>query len=310
MILGQVTGQLIGQILVIGSLYALVGVGFVVLFRATSVVNFAQGEFMVLGAYFFYGFLVELHQNAIIAIIAAAIATMVLGLVVNALIFYRLVGASLFTIVVATMGLSLLLETVQLIVWGPDTRELPNVLSNSTLIRPLGIPLSTLDVVTIVGAVAVIAVLEMGLRRTKIGVRMRAVADSTLLAALQRVSIPWYSGLAWALASLCSALAGVGIALQTAVDPVNIGQLGLLIFPVVIIGGIDSVVGAFAGGFIVAAIQTLVGYYLSGTWVDPICYGLLLVFLLLRPRGLFGSREIQRVLGPVWCSCDRSLALT
>jgi branched-chain amino acid transport system permease protein len=293
--MSQAAGQLTGQILVLGCLYALVGVGFVVLFRATGVVNFAQGEFMVLGAYFFYGFLVELHLDALVSILAAMIATMVLGLLVNALIFYRLVGASLFTIVVATMGLSLLLETIQLIVWGPDTRVLPNVLSGNNLISPLGIPLSALDLVTIIGSVVLIAALAIGLQRTRVGVRMRAVADSTLLAALQRVSIPRYAGLAWALASLCSALAGVGIALQTAVDPVNIGQLGLLIFPVVIIGGIDSIGGAFVGGLIVASIQTLVAYYLSGTWVDPINYGLLLAFLLLRPRGLFGSREIIRV---------------
>src|ERR1700733_2588788 len=142
--LGQVAGQLTSQSITTGSIYALVGVGFVILFRATGVVNFAQGEFMVLGAYFFYGFLVELHLDALVSILAAMIATMVLGLLVNALIFYRLVGASLFTIVVATMGLSLLLETIQLIVWGPDTPGLPDVLSGHNLISPLGIPLSAL----------------------------------------------------------------------------------------------------------------------------------------------------------------------
>ena len=75
----------------------------------------------------------------------------------------------------------------------------------------------------------------------------------------------------------------------------NIGQLGLLIFPVVIIGGVDSIIGALVGGLIVATIQTLVAYYLNGIWVDPICYGMLLVFLLFRPRGIFGTREIVRV---------------
>jgi branched-chain amino acid transport system permease protein len=294
-ILASTAGQLTQEAAVMGCLYALVGVGFVVLFRATGVVNFAQGEFMVLGAYVFYWLVVELHQNPVFSIVATVVALMLLGLVVNAVMFYRLVGASLFTIVVATMGLSLLLQTLQLIAWGPDTRELPNVLSNRIFASPLGIPLSSLDVVTILGAIVVIIVIELMLRRTRVGLRMRAVADSTLLAALHRVSIPWYAGLAWALASLCSALAGVGIALQTAVDPVNIGQLGLLIFPVVIIGGIDSISGALVGGLIVATIQTLVGFYLSGTWVDPICYGLLLAVLLLRPRGLFGTREIVRV---------------
>jgi len=293
--LGQVAGQLTSQSITTGSIYALVGVGFVILFRATGVVNFAQGEFMVLGAYFFYGFKVELHQNSLVAILAALIAMAALGIVVNMVIFYRLVGASLFTVVIATFGLSILLETAGLIVWGPDTRELPNIFSNNTLVSPLGIPLTTLDIVTIVVAIVLIVLLEIILRTTRTGVRMRAVADSTLLAALQRVHIPRFAGLAWAIASVCSAIAGVALALQSAVDPVNIGQLGLLIFPVVIIGGVDSIIGALVGGLIVATIQTLVAYYLNGIWVDPICYGMLLVFLLFRPRGIFGTREIVRV---------------
>ncbi len=293
--MGQVAGQLISQVITIGIIYALVGVGFVILFRATGVVNFAQGEFMVLGAYFFYAFKVEFGQSTLVSLIAAMAAIMALGVVVNIVIFYRLVGASLFTIVIATLGLSLLLETVALMVWGPDTRELPTVFSNQVVIRPLGIPLTPLDIITVVTAIVIIILIEVMMRTTRIGVRMRAVADSTLLAALQRVNVPRFAGLAWALAALCSGAAGVALALQTAVDPVNIGQLGLLIFPVVIIGGVDSVVGALVGGLIVAAIQTLVAYFMNGIWVDPICYGLLLVFLLMRPRGIFGTREIVRV---------------
>src|SRR3984885_13798628 len=173
--LGQVAGQLTSQSITTGSIYALVGVGFVILFRATGVVNFAQGEFMVLGAYFFYGFNVELHQNVLVSIIAAMIAMMILGVVVNMVIFYRLVGASLFTIVIATLGLSLLLETVALMVWGPDTRELPTVFSNQVAIRPFGIPLTPLDIITVVTAIMIIVLIEVMMRTTRIGVRMRAV---------------------------------------------------------------------------------------------------------------------------------------
>jgi branched-chain amino acid transport system permease protein len=207
-VLGQVAGELTAQVITTGSIYALVGVGFVILFRATGVVNFAQGEFMVLGAYFFYGFKVELGQSTLIALIAAMVAIMVLGAIVNIVIFYRLVGASLFTIVIATLGLSLLLETAALIVWGPDTRELPPIFSNSTLVSPLGIPLTSLDLITVAVAIVLIVLIELLLRGTRIGVRMRAVADSTLLAALQRVNVPRFAGLAWALAALCSGAAG------------------------------------------------------------------------------------------------------
>jgi branched-chain amino acid transport system permease protein len=143
--------------------------------------------------------------------------------------------------------------------------------------------------------VALIIILEVVLQRSRLGVRMRAVADSSLLSALQRVRVPAYSGLAWGISGLCSALAGVSLAMQTAVDSNNISSLGLLIFPVVIIGGVDSIRGALVGGLIVAAIQEVAGVYLGGNWVDPCAYGLLLLVLLFRPRGLFGTREIVRI---------------
>lgn len=290
-----VAGELIAQTIVVGSLYALVGVGFVILFRSTGVVNFAQGTFMVLGAYCFYSFFVLAHQAFVVALLLSMLIVTVVGVLANRLLFRRLIGADLFIVVVATMGLSLALQTVILIVWGPNTRVLPDILTPGPLFGIWSISFTRLDTFTGISAIMLIVVLEVLLRRTRLGIGMRAVADSTLLAALQRVNVARFSGLAWAIAALCSALAGIALAMRTAVDPVNIGALGLLIFPVVIIGGVDSIGGALVGGLIVAAIQNLTSYYLGGAWVAPVAYGLLLVVLLVRPRGLFGTREIVRI---------------
>jgi len=290
-----IVGHVIAETLVLGTLYAVVGVGFVILFRSTGIVNFAQGTFMVLGAYVFYTLYVEAHQGFLVSLVVALVAITLLGAVVNTLLFRRLIGADLFIVVVATMGLSLTLQTVALIIWGPDVRVLPHILPSETVVQPLGIPFNRLDLLTIAAGVVLVGTLILVLRRSRLGLAMRAVADSTLLAALQRVNVPFYSGLAWAISGLCSALAGVALAMRTAVDPTNISSLGLLIFPVVIIGGVDSIGGALVGGLIVAVIQELTNLYLGGSWVNPIAYGLLLLMLLVKPRGLFGSQEIVRV---------------
>jgi branched-chain amino acid transport system permease protein len=292
---GSVIGHVIAETLVLGTLYAVVGVGFVILFRSTGVVNFAQGTFMVLGAYIFYTMYVVAHQDVVLSVVVSLIAITVLGAAVNTLMFRRLIGADLFIVVVATMGLSLTLQTIALTIWGPDVRVLPHILPGETFIAPFGVPFDRLDLLTMSASVVLVGTLIVLLRKSRLGLAMRAVADSTLLAALQRVNVSLYSGIAWAIAGLCSALAGVALAVRTAVDPTNIGSLGLLIFPVVIIGGVDSIGGALVGGLIVAAIQQVTNLALSGSWVNPIAYGLLLLMLLVKPRGLFGTREIVRV---------------
>jgi branched-chain amino acid transport system permease protein len=210
--------------------------------------------------------------------------------------FHRLLGAELFVTVIATMGLSVVLQMLTFLIWGPQVRPLPPTLPSGTVIAPLGIPFSAVDLLAIGTSVVLIVALELTMQRTVLGVRMRAVADSPLLAALTRVNVHAVSTLAWAIAALCSAVAGIAVALRvTAVDPVSLGQLGLLIFPVVIIGGVDSLRGAMVGGLIVAATQNLAVLFLGGNWVNPLAYAILLLMLLIRPRGLFGSRSIARI---------------
>jgi branched-chain amino acid transport system permease protein len=288
--------QLVGNTLTLGCLYALVGMGFVVLFRATGVVNFAQGTFMVLGAYIFYTVVATAEQPFWIAFVIALAAIAALGAIVYLTMFYRLLGADLFVTVIATMGLSVVVQTMTFLIWGPQVRALPPVVSNSVIVTPFGVPLSPVDLVAIGTSLALIAALELTMQRTVLGIRMRAVADSPLLAALTRVNVTFVCALAWAISSLCAAVAGIAVTLRiTAVDPVSLGQLGLLIFPVVILGGVDSLRGAMVGGLAVAAIQNLAVVWLGGNWVNAAAYAVLLLMLLLRPRGLFGSRVVARI---------------
>jgi len=291
----ELVARLIGNTLTLGSLYALVGIGFVILFRSTGVVNFAQGTFMVVGAYIFYAVAVAGFGFWVASLVALVVIAVLGGLVYLGL-FHRLLGAELFVTVIATMGLSVVLQTLTFLIWGPQVRALPEVLPSGVVVAPLGIPFTAVDLLAIGTSVVLIAVLELALQRTVLGIRMRAVADSPLLAALSRVNVHRVCVMAWSISALTSAVAGIAVTLRvTAVDPVSLGQLGLLIFPVVIIGGVDSIRGAMVGGLAVAAIQNLAVVFFGGNWVSPVAYAVLLLMLLLRPRGLFGSRAIARI---------------
>jgi branched-chain amino acid transport system permease protein len=287
--------QLTGNTLVLGSLYALVAIGFVILFRSTGVVNFAQGVCMVLAAYLFNA-LVVWGVPWILAFGIAILAIAVLGALVYLVLLHRMIGADLFVTVIATLGLSVVLQTVTFLIWGPNVRALPDLMAGGTFVTIVGIPFTRVDLVAIGLSVALIAGFELSLRRTVLGMQTRAVADSTYLAALVGIRVHAICALAWAVSSLCAGVAGIAVALRVgAVDPVSIGQLGLLVFPVVIIGGVDSIHGAMVGGMLVAAIQSVVAYFLGGTWVSSVAYAVLLLMLLIRPRGLFGTQAVARI---------------
>lgn len=289
-------GSLIANTLVLGSLYGLVGVGFVILFRSTGVVNFAQGALMVLAAYLVYTCAQSFSLPLWLCFVVSTAAIGILGALLYLGMFRRMAGADLFVTVIATLGLSVVIQMVTIMIWGAQVRPMPDLPSVRTVLKIIGIPFTAVDLVAIILSVVLIVVLELGLRWTSLGIATRAVADSSHLAALMKVRVHGISALAWGVSSLCAGAAGCVLSLIVgSVDPVSIGQLGLLVFPVVIIGGVDSVKGALIGGLLVAAIQSVVQYYLGGNWVDPLAYAALLVVLLARPRGLFGSYAVARI---------------
>ena len=292
----SVLGSLISNTLVLGSMYALVGIGFVILFRSTGVVNFAQGSLMVLAAYLLYTCADAFHLPLWICFMISVVAIGILGGLFYLGMFRRMVGADLFVTVIATLGLSVVVQMITIMIWGAQVRPMPELPSGKPVFSIGPIPFTAVDLTAIILSAVLIVILEVGLRRTVLGIATRAVADSSHLAALMKVRVHAISATAWAVSAMCAGVAGCILSLIVgSVDPVSIGQLGLLVFPVVIIGGVDSINGALIGGILIAAIQNLVQYYLGGNWVDPIAYAALLVMLLVRPRGLLGSRAVTRI---------------
>jgi branched-chain amino acid transport system permease protein len=281
--------------LVLGSLYTVVGIGFVILYKATHVLNFAQGSLMLLGAFVFFTLNQDAGLSWPIAMVLSIVAMGVIGGALYLLFFRRLVGAAEFTLVIATLGLSVLLLTVCLITWGPATRTMPDQLSRKPLISFGNVQFSSIDVFSIALAVVVIVGLDVALRHTRLGIKMRAVADHPLLASQLKVNVNKMSAIAWAIAAACAGVAGIAYAMRLSIDPAGMTALGLLAFPAILLGGLDSVRGVLAGGFVLAIAQNGAAFYFGGEWSNVTAYAVMLAVLLVRPRGFFGSRLAVRL---------------
>jgi branched-chain amino acid transport system permease protein len=277
-----------------GCIYALIGVGFVVIFRATGVVSFAQGTFMMVGALLFAS-CIRAGIGLAGALVIAGLTLFVTGAVVYWLVFSRLVGGEAFVVSVATVGLGTLLESAALLIWGPGIIGMPVLFSYKTHHIVGTLAVNNLQIFTVVFTVSVFAVIIYGLQRTPVGLRMRAVANNTRLASLAGVNVVRMSMLAWAIAALTGAFAGVAFLLGTQPDPGTIYSLGLAAFPAILLGGLDSIPGALVGGVLIGLLEAWVATYIGGDWQDVISYIVLLGVMLVRPQGLFGSSEIARL---------------
>jgi branched-chain amino acid transport system permease protein len=288
-------GTIIETGLTTGCILALIGVGFVLVFRATGVVSFAQGAFMVLGALIF-GTISHDGGNLAVGLVVVCAALPILGGLIYWLVFSRLVGAETFVTSVATVGLGILVEAISLLIWGPTTILVPAPFSFRTSYHIWGqLHLTPLDLFTFILTAAVFVVILIGLHRSRVGLRMRAVANNTRLAAFNGVNVVRTSTLAWALGAVTAGLAGVVYLLGTQPDPGSVFSLGLAAFPAILLGGLDSIVGALVGGLLIGLGQATIGVYLGGNWQTVVAYVVLLVVLLVRPQGIFGDARVARL---------------
>ncbi|SEG92940.1 branched-chain amino acid transport system permease protein [Thermomonospora echinospora] len=289
----SVVAQAVVGTIVTGSVYGLVGVGFALLFRASKVLSFAQGGFMLLGAFVFYS-LVTGGRPFLPAVLVTMITVAAFSAVVYVLIFARVAAREAFATSVATIGLAGVLQAAVGIRYGTAPLSLPDVVSTRAF-RILGAVVQVADIVAVVMAVTVVAALVLILRHSQIGLRMNAVADNATLAVHLGISSARIATVAWALAGGTAALAGIAFSLRSAVDPVGVANIGLLAFPAIILGGLGSVGGALAGGLLLAGIQNAVRIGIGAGWVDFVSFALMLGFLFFRPSGLFGKAEVVRL---------------
>jgi len=285
--------------LVIGSIYSAVALGFVIIYKATRVVNFAQGEFLMLGSYVCYAFLVQMHVPFWAALALTIAFGIVLGLLVERLILRPMIGEPIISIIMVTIGLSLVLRSIVSAVWGTDIRVYEPKLFPQEMVHVGGVPVSLEFVWCFVLSIILLVLFSAFFKYSKAGVAMRATAFNQQVAQSMGISVKFIFGLSWVISAVISGIGGVLIGNINGIN-VTLYHFGLKVFPATILGGLDSILGAAVGGFIIGVLENLSdGFFkayfdLSGVKeVAP--FVILVVILMIKPYGLFGTKEIERV---------------
>ncbi len=266
--------------------------GFVLIYKATEMVNFAQGELMMLGA--FVGYSISMTALGYWgALLLTPVAMFVFGYVLDAGLLRRVMGQPQFVVVILTIGLGLIFRGGASMVWGADTKNLLTPFSVSQL--TLGGVTLPMKLVVIVGAAAVlVSMLYLFFRRARLGIAMQGTSENQLAAAYVGIPTKKVFSLVWGLSAAIAGLAGVLVAPVILVDP-NMGSVGLNAFAAAVIGGFGSLPGAAAGGLIVGITQQLASYYLPEGWREAAPYLLMLAVLVVSREGLFGKRTQKKV---------------
>jgi len=287
------------QLLIIGiatgSIYGLIALGFVLVYKATRVFNFAQGDLMMLGAYMLTTLAAHsLGLPAWLAIVLAVATGAPIGLAFQYVFARPLIGQPFLPVVMATIGASLIIQAVVLIAWGPLDISYSTQFPQDVF-RVSGVRISSFDLVTIAIAAGCVALFALFFRLTTIGLQMRAAAEHNEAAILSGINVHRVSLVSWGIGTLLAFVAGIILANAQGAVSFSLSGLGLLAFPAVVIGGLESVPGAVVGGVIVGVLQALIGGYYDPLAQNSLVYAALLLMLLVRPYGLFGQREIRRV---------------
>ena len=289
--------QLILSGVIVGSIYGLIALGFVLIYKATDVVNFAQGELMMIGAYFCYYLIITFHVPFIPAFLMTLLFSALLGILIEFLILRPMIGKHVFSVIMVTVGLATLLRSLVGLFWGHDTYRFPAPFSDKA-IHVLGLSILPVELATVLAALVMFILFYLFFKYSKLGLAMRATAFDQKSAFLMGISVRKIFSLSWVLASVVASIGGIFLASVSSLQT-NMSIIGLKVFPAVVLGGIDSVAGAILGGLIVGLTENLAGGYLSkvfGSGVKELsAFFSLLLILMIRPYGLFGKKEITRV---------------
>jgi branched-chain amino acid transport system permease protein len=276
-----------------GGILALVALGFVLIYKASGVINFAQGEFLLVGAYVIMASLVTYKLPWIVGILVAMGVAVALGITVERFILRPLIGQPIISVIMVTIGLAQVLHSAVQIIWGTRPRPFPDFIPTGS-VEILGARVAANRLVAIALVAGALILFTLFFKKSRHGIAMRAVADDQQAAMVMGISVRRIFAMAWALSGACAVLGGLLVANLIGVSG-QVGAFGLLVFPVVILGGLDSIPGAVVGGAIIGLLGSYTGGYVGGGLQTVIPYVALVFILLVRPYGLFGQVRIERV---------------
>jgi len=279
-----------------GAILALVALGFVLIYKASDVINFAQGNFLTVGAFLAYAFVVQIGLPWTVGVLLTLIAAVLLGVVVERFILRPMIGEPIISVIMVTIGLASVLTAFVNAVWGTTGRAFPPFLPSMPL-NIMGAIISA-DRLLALSLVAILLVIFMlFFRFSKEGIAMRATADDQQAALSMGISVKRVFAMAWSISAVVAAIAGIIVANIIGLNATALAGFGLRVFPVVILGGLDSIPGAIVGGIIIGLLEVYTAGYtppeLGLSQVIP--FIVLILILMVKPYGIFGEVRIERV---------------
>lgn len=289
--------QLVISGLAVGVLYSLVALGFVVIYKASDILNFAHGEIIMLSAYIFYSSNALMHLPFLLSFAITLSFSFIFGLMIEQVLLRRMIGEPVFSIIMVTLGLGIILRSVIKMFWGAVNRPVPRYFSEDpVLIGNIVLPWAYL--IMIIVGVGLFFLFFLFFQYSRKGLAMRATANRQDIAYIMGIDVKGIFALSWGIACLVASVGGILFAYINLVNP-QLYHLGLKVFPAVILGGLDSIPGAIIGGCTIGMLENLIGGYFShalgGGLKEVAPYIVLLIVLMIKPYGLFGSKEIERL---------------
>jgi branched-chain amino acid transport system permease protein len=290
--------QLVLNGLIVGTLYGVVAMSFVLIYKASQVVNFAQGEFLLIGAWACWWLLTQFQLPFLLGFLVTLAFMMVFGLVLQVVVLRPLIGEPVISVIMVTIGLSIFFQALMKWMFGVFAQPYPQIFA-ANQVNILGLQVQTAYIMSLVISVIIMGGFAVFFRYSKYGLAMRATAFNQQVAQSLGISVRKMFALSWAISAVVSAVAGVVVGVVNGVSSA-LSFYGIKVFPAVILGGLDSIVGAVLGGIIVGVLENVAHFvdseYLNwGNMFAIAPFYVLILILLVKPYGLFGTKDIERV---------------
>jgi len=293
--------QLILTGLMVGAVYGLVALGFVMIYKSSRIFNFAQGQLVMIGAYLSYVAIEEWGLPIWLGFVVTLILMAAMGMIVERLFIRPMIGQPIFSVIMITILLSGLLSGSAMLAWGGGGSSQPYPVHIS------GKPIEVWDaiiaremVLIFIAAIALMIVFYALFRFTKVGLRMRVVAEDHQVAQALGISVKRVFVQAWVISTVIAAIGGILISINMGLVTFDMAHIGLIALPVVLLGGLESLTGAVLAGLLVGVLENVVSYYVDpyvpgGNFREIAPFVIMMVVLLVRPYGLFGQKTVERV---------------
>jgi len=279
----------------IGLLYALAALGFVMIFKSSSVLNFAHGELMAFGAFLFLVLSAWARLPIWAAFLMTLVGSFVLGFIIEKFFLRPLIGEALIQVIMLTVGLASMFKGLLLFVFGGNLHSYDRFLPQGLSMHISHVYVAPPYTAAMLMAVVFLVLFGLFFKYSSLGIYMRSVADNQLAALSLGVHVRRVFAFSWGIAGLVCAMSGIILGVMNGINVHELSSIGLKVFPVVILGGLESIGGAIIGGIIIGVIEALTAGYIATSLQEVVPYIVLMVILLIKPYGLFGLAEIERV---------------